>query len=148
MGETAFKQPGQEVDPPNLGNLVWLAGAVVGGCSNRLDTEVEIPLEKLVAALNGGTVFVSLGAQRTWKTPLSVLTNVPFPPWKSSKAPRHKLHRKQWVWYNLGGLFGSSSGTVTNLAPFLFNSERLHLEHLASEVMVVGITMVVEGRLG
>jgi hypothetical protein len=36
---------------------------------------------------------------------------------------------------------------VTNLAPFLFNNERLHLEHLASEVMVVGIVIVVEGRL-
>lgn len=65
MGETAFRQPGQEVDPPNLGNLVWLAGAVVGGCSNRFDIEGEIPLEKLVAALDGGIVFVSLGAQRT-----------------------------------------------------------------------------------
>lgn len=58
------------------------------------------------------------------------------------------LHRKQWVWYNLGDFFGSSSGTVTNLAPFLFNSERLHLEHLASDVIVVGITIVVEGRSG
>jgi hypothetical protein len=37
---------------------------------------------------------------------------------------------------------------VTNLAPFLFNNERLHLEHLALEVTVVGITIVVEGRLG
>ena len=37
---------------------------------------------------------------------------------------------------------------MTNLAPFLFNNERLHLEHLASEVMVVGIAIVVEGRLG
>lgn len=37
---------------------------------------------------------------------------------------------------------------MTNLAPFLFNNERLHLEHLALEVTVVGITIVVEGRLG
>lgn len=37
---------------------------------------------------------------------------------------------------------------MTNLAPFLFNNERLHLEHLALEVTVVGITTVVEGRLG
>ena len=65
MGDTAFRQPGQEADPPNLGNLVWLAGAVVGGCSNRFDIEVEIPFEKLVAVLNGGIVFISLGAQRT-----------------------------------------------------------------------------------
>ena len=65
MGETAFRQPGQEVDPPNLGNLVWLAGAVIGGCSNRLDIEVEVPLEKLVAALDGVIVFTSLGAQWT-----------------------------------------------------------------------------------
>jgi len=35
-----------------------------------------------------------------------------------------------------------------NLAPFLFNRERLHLEHLTLEVMAVGIAMVVEGRLG
>jgi hypothetical protein len=48
----------------------------------------------------------------------------------------------------LGDFFESSSGTVTNLAPFLFNNERLHLEHLASEAMVVGIAIVVEGRLG
>ena len=52
------------------------------------------------------------------------------------------------MWYSLGDFFGSSSGTVTNLAPFLFNNERLHLEHLAPEVMVVGIAIVVEGRLG
>ena len=37
---------------------------------------------------------------------------------------------------------------MTNLAPFLFNNERLHLEHLTSEDMVVGIKIVVEGRLG
>ena len=36
---------------------------------------------------------------------------------------------------------------MTNLAPFLFNNERLHLEHLVLEAMVVGITIVVEGRL-
>lgn len=65
MGETAFRQPGQEVDPPNLWNLLWLAGAVVGGCSNRLDIEVEIPLEKLVVVLDGVIVFVSIGVQRT-----------------------------------------------------------------------------------
>ena len=65
MGETAFRQPGQEVDPPNLGNLLWLAGAVARGCSNRFDIEVEIPLEKLVVVLDGVIVFVSLGAQRT-----------------------------------------------------------------------------------
>ena len=65
MGETAFRQPGQEVDPPNLGNLLWLAGAVVGGCSKRFDIEVEIPLEKLVVVLDGVIVFVSIGVQRT-----------------------------------------------------------------------------------
>jgi hypothetical protein len=65
MGETAFRQPRQEVDPPSLGNLVWFAGAVAGGCSNRFDTDVEIPLGKLVAALDGGIFFASLGAQRT-----------------------------------------------------------------------------------
>jgi len=65
MGETAFRQPGQEVDPPNLGNLVWLAGAVIGGCSNRFDIEVEVPLEKFVAVLDGGIAFTSLGAQLT-----------------------------------------------------------------------------------
>lgn len=58
------------------------------------------------------------------------------------------LHRKQWGWYNLGDFSGSSSGTETNLAPFLFNNERLHLEHFALEVMVVGIAMVVGGCLG
>lgn len=65
MGETAFRQPGQEVDPPNLRNLVWFAGAVAGGCSNRFDTEGEIPLGKLLVVLDSGVVFVSLGAQRT-----------------------------------------------------------------------------------
>ena len=80
IGETAFIQPGQDVDPPNLGNLVWLAGAVARGCSNRFDIEVETPLENLVAVLDGGIVFVSLGVQRTWQTPWSVLTNVAFPP--------------------------------------------------------------------
>ena len=65
MGETAFRQPGQEVDPPNLGNFVWVAGAVIGGCSNRFDIKVEVPLEKLVATLDGVIVFTSLGAQRT-----------------------------------------------------------------------------------
>lgn len=65
MGETAFRQPGQEADPPNLGKLVWLAGAVIGGCSNRFDIEVEVPSKKFVAALDDGIVFVSLGAQRT-----------------------------------------------------------------------------------
>ena len=37
---------------------------------------------------------------------------------------------------------------MTNLAPFLLNSDRLHLEHLASDAMVVGTAIVVEGRLG
>lgn len=36
---------------------------------------------------------------------------------------------------------------MTNLAPFLLSNERLHLEHLASEVMVVGIAAVGEVRL-
>lgn len=36
---------------------------------------------------------------------------------------------------------------MTNLAPFLLSNERLHLEHLALDVMVVGIAMVVGGRL-
>jgi hypothetical protein len=65
MGETAFRQPGQEVDPPSLVNLLWLAGAVVRGCSNRFDIEVEIPLEKLVVVLDGVIVFGFVGVQRT-----------------------------------------------------------------------------------
>ena len=64
IGETGFTQPGQEIDPPNLGNLVWLAGAVAGGCSNRFDTEEETPLGKWVGVFDGGMIFVSLGAQR------------------------------------------------------------------------------------